>query len=225
MSSISIIIPCFNQQKYLQDAINSIFRQKLDDYEIIIVDDGSMEIEQNIYSELSANPNIFIYQQNHQGAGAARNFGVKKAKKDFLAFLDADDIWFEHKIKWQLEILKQDKADMVFGYVEQFVSPEYITTELVDFPIKNRIMEGICPSSLLMRREQFLKVGLFHSQLKLGEFIAWYLKAKKYGLISYTVEKVLVGRRIHKNNTSYLNQKHRLDYLKLIHHHLQGDVI
>lgn len=223
MASVSIIIPYYNQSFYLLEAIDSVLNQSLKDFEIIVIDDGSTDDPAGLYEKLENNTNIFLYKQNNQGAAAARNLGVNKATKEYLAFLDADDLWFADKIKTQLKALNQTQADMIFTRIEQFISPDLMTESLAKLAIKNKVIEGLCPSTMLIKNDIFHKIGYFNPKLHLGEFIAWYLKSKILHLKPYVMPQTLARRRIHKNNTSYRNQSHRNDYLKIFHQHFQEE--
>ncbi len=215
MPSLSVIIPCYNQGQYLVEAIESIFKQNVKDLQIIIVDDGSIDETNSILNMLENKLYIECYQQQNQGAAAARNFGIQKANMEYIAFLDADDLWQPQKIQTQFDALETGE-EIIFTGISQFISPELMSKKLKDIQIKNKILPGICPSTYLSRAETFARVGSFNEKLKLGEFIAWYLKAKSLNIRSIVLDAVLAQRRIHKNNTSHLNKEHRGDYLKII---------
>lgn len=225
MPSISVIIPCFNQSVYLFNAIESVFMQNMAEFEIIIVDDGSTDASEAFYKELENSRYLSLYRQDNLGAAAARNLGISKATKDYIAFLDADDVWLPHKIELQLAAFRHPTVDMVFTHIEQFISPELMTEALRNKPIKNQLLPGICPSTMLIKHQALKRVGQFNEQLKLGEFIAWYLSSKMHRLESCVLDEVLVRRRIHKNNTSYRNKANRSDYLAIMHQHLKGETV
>ena len=86
----SVIIPLYNKEKYIEKTIKSVLNQLFNDFEIIIVDDGSSDKSLNIVSEFNS-PKIKIIKQSNKGAGAARNLGIYHAKADYIALLDADD--------------------------------------------------------------------------------------------------------------------------------------
>ncbi len=120
---ISVIIPVFNTEKYLAKAIESVLSQTLKPNEIIVVDDGSTDKSIEVARQFE--PPVRIISQANKGVGSARNVGTQAASCDFLAFLDADDFWTENKLEIQLSYLENNpKTDMIFGYVEQFISPE-----------------------------------------------------------------------------------------------------
>ena len=92
----SIIIPAFNVESYIHECINSIINQEIDfnDYEIIIVDDGSTDNSANIAKEFVNNhPTVKYFYKNNGGLSSARNYGIKKASGDYIIFLDSDDFW------------------------------------------------------------------------------------------------------------------------------------
>ena len=91
---ISVIIPLYNKETTIAKTLSSIFMQEYNDYEIVIVDDGSTDNGLDIVQALQSEK-ISIYCQSNKGPSAARNLGVRKAKGDWIVFMDADD-WFEH---------------------------------------------------------------------------------------------------------------------------------
>lgn len=107
MPRISVIIPCFNQGQYIDEAVDSVLSQTLQDFEIIIIDDGSTDkftIEKlSNYSKL----NTRVIHTENRGLSAARNLGFREAKGDFLQFLDADDTIEALKFEEQLNVFEQ----------------------------------------------------------------------------------------------------------------------
>ena len=99
MPTVSVIIPAFNSARFIGEAIGSVLSQTRPAEEIIVVDDGSTDSTRDIVQAL---PVKYVYQKN-AGPSAARNAGIRAAAGDFLAFLDADDIWLPHKLAVQLQ--------------------------------------------------------------------------------------------------------------------------
>ena len=92
--NLSIIIPIYNKAEYISECLNGVFAQTLKDIEIICIDDGSTDGSAEIISEFAENDErIRLIKQNNRGAGAARNAGIKVAKGEYIAFLDADDYY------------------------------------------------------------------------------------------------------------------------------------
>lgn len=114
---VSIIIPCFNTEKYISEAIASALNQTYPNIEVIVVDDGSTDRSLEIIQSFG---DRLIYEQiNHQGACAARNRGLQLSKGKYIQFLDADDLLLSNKIETQLPLLESNQADLVFcnGYL------------------------------------------------------------------------------------------------------------
>jgi glycosyltransferase involved in cell wall biosynthesis len=98
---VSIVIPVFNGERFIRAAIESALTQTFTDFEIIVVDDGSVDQTATIVRQFS--DRIVYYRQENRGAGPARNLGVSRATGEWIAFLDADDVWYPHKLAVQLE--------------------------------------------------------------------------------------------------------------------------
>ena len=93
MIKVSVVMPVYNAEDYLEETLDSILNQTLEDFELICVDDGSSDNSLNILNTFSKNDNrIKIFKQNHKGAGAARNFGLSKCNGQYVSFIDSDDL-------------------------------------------------------------------------------------------------------------------------------------
>lgn len=115
------IIIFLNAQKFIEEAIQSVFAQTYDNWELLLVDDGSTDESTEIaqrYAEKYPEKVRYLDRENHQNLGisAARNLGIANAKGEYIAFLDADDIWLPNKLEQQLAILEaQPEATMLYG--------------------------------------------------------------------------------------------------------------
>ncbi len=204
---VSVIIPAFNAERYFGDAITSVVQQSVDSPEIIVVDDGSTDHTARVAQRFA--PEVRFHTQPNAGAGAARNAGVQLAQGQFLSFLDADDLWEKDKLERQLSHFKQNAdLDMVFGHVEQFISPELLDRLNPQNPALTDAMPGLYAGSMLIKREQFFRVGLFQEDLEIGEFIDWYGRAQDLGLKTFVLPQVVTKRRIHKTNQMRTKQEH-----------------
>lgn len=211
---ISVIIPVYNGERYLAEALDSVLAQKYDKMEMIVVDDGSTDGTSKIAHSYK---DVMYLRQSRQGAAAARNNGVMQARGEFLAFLDADDLWMPDKTKKQISVLRADaQLDMVFGHVEQFYSPELEALLKNKIKIVQTVMPGYIPGAMLIKKETFLNVGLFNPDLKLGEFIDWYLRAQHSGLKDSMLPDIVLKRRIHDANTGIRERDSRKDYLRAL---------
>ena len=202
---VSVVIPMYNAEEYIEEAIASVRAQTHKPYEVIAVDDGSTDKSAAIAERLGA----ICIRGTHTGAGAARNTGVERASGKFLAFLDADDLWTPEKTERQLDLLLHEpEVDMVFGHVQQFTEND--PTCISD------ISAGYVPGTLLIRREQFLRVGPFSAQWTVGEFIDWYARATEFGLVSRLIPDTVLKRRIHDTNLGVRERSSQTDYARVI---------
>lgn len=212
---ISVIIPALNAEKYLAEAIGSVSNQTYKPIEIIIVDDGSEDATVEVAARF--NPDARYLHQKNAGAAAARNSGVKMARGDLLAFLDADDVWLDHKLSRQYEILNGSREiEMVFGFVQQFISPDLPVDEEQKMVADTDPMPGYTFGTVLIRREAFLNVGYISEEWKAGEFIDWYLRARERGLSEALLRDVVMKRRIHSRNMMRGSRDLRTDYLRIL---------
>src|SRR5205814_6631728 len=128
---VSVIIPAFNAQQFIAAAIQSVIHQTLQHFEVIIVNDGSTDSTASIVASFCENdPRIRLITQPNGKLPKARNTGLDAASGEFVAFLDADDIWQPTKLEKQLQIWRQTKADVVFSDAFHFPRSEEHTSEL-----------------------------------------------------------------------------------------------
>lgn len=121
MPVISVIIPAYNAERYLEKSLESVLNQTYKDFEIIIVNDGSTDATDRIARNFVAEyPDVIQYfQQSNRGVGAARNTGIAHAKGQYLAFLDADDRWLPQKLQVQIDFMKRN-PEYGFSYSDVF---------------------------------------------------------------------------------------------------------
>ena len=117
MPKISIIIPVYNLQNYIKETINSILNQTFDDFELIVVDDGS---DDNSIKILEKYPQVSLFKLKHIGAGSARNFAINKAKGDYILFLDGDDIFDKNFLYLMYKKITENNSDCVICSSREF---------------------------------------------------------------------------------------------------------
>jgi glycosyltransferase involved in cell wall biosynthesis len=213
---ISVIIAAYNAETYLGEALESILNQQLPPSEIIVVDDGSADRTAELIKRCF--PTIKYFFQENTGFPTACNLGVKAAKGEYLAFLDADDIWSANKLYLQnLALIQYPDADMIFGMVQQFLSPDLSENEKEKIYFNSEPMPGNVLGTLFLRRELFIKTGLFAANLKVGAFIEWYSRCLNNGLKSLMIPEVVMHRRLHTFNISRTNKELLYkNYLKIV---------
>ena len=202
---ISVIIPVFNGEKYLSEAIESILSQTYEYIELIVIDDGSTDKSRDIALSY---PNVKYFYQENKGVPAAKNLGIKEATSEYISFLDADDIWLPNKLLMQMKVLNDDPSiDIVTGYVEQFISPEVDPLIKKKYASKTEPIRGYISGAILVRRCIFEKAGLFPEDDQIGETIRWFssILAKDFNI--YVLPDIVTRRRIHGNNMSIKSKK------------------
>jgi glycosyltransferase involved in cell wall biosynthesis len=214
---VSVIIPAYNAERYLAEAVESVRRQRHEALEIIVVDDGSTDGTLEVAARLSG---VRCVRQANLGAAAARNAGIIEARGDFLAFLDADDLWSDGKLSAQLAVLRDDPTiQLVAGRVEEFYAED--TQHIAEREEHNWGDRAYTIGALMLRRSDFSKVGLFNPRLRFGEFMDWRSRALELGLCELVLDHVVLRRRIHNQNTTRLAQDHKSHYLAAIRAHLR----
>lgn len=122
MATISIVVPVYNAAKYIEQTVSMVQKQTYTDWELILVEDCSKDesrkVLQNLENSLRDSRICVIYKEKNEGAAKARNTGVMAATGEYLAFLDADDIWKETKLEKELAFMKQKDAAFVFTSYE-----------------------------------------------------------------------------------------------------------
>ena len=214
---VSVILPVYNGETYLAEALQSVFAQDYDPLEVIVLDDGSTDGSAEIAK--SFGDRVRYHYQPNQGLGVstARNKGVELAQGALLSFIDADDVWVPEKTSRQVAVLETDSTiDMVFGTVQQFYSPEMAEELKSQVRFAQETMPGYLAGTLLISREAFARVGPFATTFRVGEFIDWYVKARECGLRERLLSDVLLKRRIHADNMGIRDRVHQKDYLHVL---------
>lgn len=214
-SLVSVIIPVYNCERYLSEAIESVLSQAYNFIEIIIIDDGSTDGSAQVAKRFGGRVRYFF--QANGGIAAARNRGVELAQGSFLAFLDADDVWIENKIAMQMEAFAGDNTlDAVFGHVVQFVSPDLERVKREKLFCPTEPIAGYVAYAMVIKRESFLRVGMFSTDWQFAEFIDWYAKAVEKRLKSHMLPDIVARRRLHGNNTTIRERSSQGDYVRAL---------
>jgi len=199
---VSCIIPAFNAEPFVRQAIDSALGQTLAPCEVIVVDDESTDGTAATVAALP--PPVRLLRQAHAGHRAARNLAVAAATGELLAFLDADDIWEPDKIERQVALLRSSPpATAVFAHAQNFWSGgleaqgERLRNEWIAQPFA-----ALFPSTMLVPRALFVDVGGFDVTGTHGEVADWLERAKAAGTTVVVHPATLVRRRIHPTNMS-----------------------
>jgi glycosyltransferase involved in cell wall biosynthesis len=203
---VSVIIPVFNGERYVADAIASVLAQRHHALEVIVVDDGSTDASADVVRRI-VDARCRLVRQTSSGAAAARNRGISESTGTLLAFLDADDVWTPDKLERQLHALTAEpEIDMVFGHYVTFSGGHDA----------GDARPGYSLGTMLVRRESFLKVGPLSTAWRVGEFIDWYARAEEAGLRHAMLPDVLLRRRAHDDNLTARQRHAAVDYARIV---------
>jgi glycosyltransferase involved in cell wall biosynthesis len=172
MSTVSIVIPAYNAMKYLPETVSTVFQQTFQDYDAIIVNDGSTDDIESWIANLN-HPKIKLISQDNQGLSGARNTGIQNAKGDYVALLDADDLWHPTKLEKQVQLLDQfPEVGLVYTWTALIDESGQPTGRFFDAEDEGKVWKKLiefnvvgCGSVPLIRRTCFDKVGLFDRNL------------------------------------------------------------
>lgn len=203
---VSVIIPCFNAEKYIAQTIESVLSQTYTKIEIIAIDDGSTDLTVNILNSFLPKITVFQHEDGlNYGQASALNLGIEISNGEYIAFLDADDIFYPKKIERQVEALKANsKTDLVYTnghainykgqilcklFKENFIEENIIGRMLLDCYIS-----AGC-SSILVRRSLLDKVGVFNQQIRFAKDHDMWIRMSEVGRFHYLSECLMAYRR------------------------------
>jgi glycosyltransferase involved in cell wall biosynthesis len=199
-SLISCIIPVYNGERFLSESLESIFGQTYNPLQVIVVDDGSTDRTAEIARSYGSR--LLLLQQPNRGSAAAKNRGISAAEGEYIAFLDADDVWYPEKLARQIARLrKRNHIDLCFTRFEHFWMPELAHEEQRhgNSPL-SQPQAAWSIGTLLTRRSIFDNFGLFDDGLRGNENMIWFLRAAGQGAVIEVLTDVLMRRRFHSAN-------------------------
>jgi teichuronic acid biosynthesis glycosyltransferase TuaG len=204
---VSVIIPVYNVEKYIDKTLQSVFAQTYKKIEIVLVDDRSSDRSAEIINKYQKkHPEIIYYlQPNNMGAGYARNKALELAKGQYVAFLDADDVWKPEKIEKQLKLLKKKRGSFCFTAIEMIDGDDRV--------IKGkRKVKSIIDYSFLLSNTMIPTSGVLVDRIVKGDFrmhirrggqdYATWLRLLRDGTKAYGIDEALVGYRIDGDSLS-----------------------
>ena len=195
---ISVVIPAYNSQEFLAEAVQSVRAQGYPNIEIIVVDDGSTDRTAEIAKSLG--PDVQYHYQENQGPSAARNTGIVAAKGDFIAFLDSDDLYPSDKFAIQLNTFANDPSlEVVTGRI-QYVSLDGAEDNPIDFESDDQTIIHVHLGSMLTRRSVFENVGLFDTSLRFSEDVEWWMRVREKKTRFVVLPDITLQYRLHGTN-------------------------
>lgn len=203
---VSVIIPAYRAARYISDALESVFGQTFQDFEVIVINDGSPDTPE---LEAALEPyagRLRYLKQPNRGVSAARNSGIRNSRGELLAFLDSDDLWLPQYLQVQVQFLDENSRAVaaipdVLRFGELVGKPNVRTMlkpgtkNLLTFEEMLR-REGGVNVSMVVRRSRAIEAGLFDEQLRVGEDIEFCMRiCFPHSAIGYTRQVLLKYRR------------------------------
>lgn len=199
----SCIVPAFNAEHYIGDAIESILRQTCPPSEVLVVDDGSTDGTATVVESFGAS--VILLRRPHRGGAAAKNAALEIARGPYIAFLDADDVWVRDKLARQLARYgAQPSIDLCFTAYDNFWIPE-LAEEAKQYRERKLSLTstGWSLSTLLTRLSSFDRFGRFaEAETENYHNLLWALGAAAQGAVVDVLPEVLMHRRLHHSNVS-----------------------
>lgn len=212
---VSVILPTYNRAAFIAESVQSVLQQTYSDLELIIVDDGSDDETESIIKSI-ADKRIYYYKLPHTGhIGKVKNFALQKAKREYIAYMDSDDIWIKNKLEKQLPLFKENPSigysitDMAIFKDKNILKPYcYSFQNIIEYKnvfnlIKKNAFVIFTPTIVAKRKcldyigpfDEMMPTGVYHYSVRL----AHYFDA---GIIY----EPLLLRRLHNSNTNELMQ-------------------
>ena len=217
---ISVVMAVFNAERYLREAIVSILNQTIENFELVVVNDGSTDNSRKIIESINDNRIIAINQEN-AGVAKASNIGVEQSNGYLIARLDSDDISLPNRLEKQYYFLKNNNEYIAVGSSAEIIDSEdnYLYTSIkkqTNDDLKNDLPKSpFINSSVMFRKETFFKAGKYCENLPIGEDKVLFNRMAKFGkfynfiepLIKYRMSPYSISLR--KNIGSRISEIHR----------------
>ena len=209
MPKVSVIIPTYNRRSMLKEAVDSVLAQDFEDFELIVVDDGSTDGTADEIKNYGGRVKLFQPKEN-RGVSASRNSGILQAKGKYIGFLDSDDLWVKGKLKIQVAFLDENPhyplcyTDEIWVRKGKRVNPMLKHSKYSGWILEKCLpLCIISPSSAMMRKALFSKVGLFDEALPVCEDYDFWLRISARFPIFFIDRKLIIKRGGHSDQLSH----------------------
>lgn len=212
---ISVVMPCFNSEKYLREALQSYLANAFAGVELVVVDDGSTDRSVQIAKETV--PDCVLIQQQHQGPAPARNRGLEAARGEFVTFLDSDDLWPEGTLARLLESQRSSSARIAQGMVETFACGE--VAPAMRARLKDEPFYSVSLGSALFYREDLRELNGFDETLAFGEDTDLWIRCWEKGIEKTLLPEVTLCYRLHDANMTIQSASDPRTLLRVMKRH------
>jgi glycosyltransferase involved in cell wall biosynthesis len=209
MPKVSIIIPTYNRRSMVKEAVDSVLAQDFEDFELMVVDDGSTDGTADEIKKYGGRVKLLQHKEN-RGVSASRNSGILQAKGKYIGFLDSDDLWVKGKLKIQVAFLDENPhyplcyTDEIWVRKGKRVNPMLKHAKYSGWILEKCLpLCIISPSSAMMRKALFSKVGLFDEALPVCEDYDFWLRVSARFPIFFIDRKLIIKRGGHPDQLSH----------------------
>lgn len=224
---VSIIIPNYNNERFIKECIESVINQTYQNIEIIVVDDESTDGSIRIINELQKEYNILLFQQKHSNAAIARNYGIKNAKGKFLLFLDSDDVLYENAIEVLVTTITKNDSDLAIGDDDIIDSNGVILKRNVGKVNIEKLKEckdvrefafvSPAPSTKLFKKEIVDKYNIEFGDVMIAQDLNFYIKYLScINNVSVIYDSVYKYRKNEKGMSLSINNTKMFDIVRSI---------
>lgn len=223
---VSIIMPAYNAERFIESAICSVQRQTLSDWELIVLDDGSKDSTCSIVERLAEEDQRIVFVRNEANMGVAktRNRGLDRCNGEYVALLDSDDVWHPEKLEEQLAALKRNNADMAYcsyaivNATGEKVKRDYIVPEIIK--LSDLIKENVIGCSTILMTRRIASEYRFETDFYHEDYVLW-LQLLQDGYKAVGCTRVLVDWRYIENSRSFDKRKSAGNRWKIYRGYLQ----
>ena len=225
---ISIVIPLYNKEKAIVGTLDSVLAQTYTDYEILVVDDGSTDESRGVvekYIIIHQSAPITLIRKENGGVCSARNKGIREAKGEYIALLDADDLWDKEYLAEQVKMIRDFPNAVMWGINFAEMSNGKLVRELATglpkgfrgyvehyFQMPGRVSDLFCSSSVIIRKKVFEEVGCFDERIKYAEDDDMWWRVIAVHPVAF-FDRYLVFYQFDAENRALKRKRHLKDYL------------
>lgn len=205
---VSIIIPAYNCERYIGETLESVMRQTVHDFEIVIVDDGATDNQKKVIDRfMEKDSRIKYIYQDHQGVSSARNNGFRNSRGKFIAFLDADDVWLPENLEVKLEKFRKENIGLVHSDA-RIINACSQEGDKILCGMEGELLDSLLlwsgtqipgPSSILLKREVIDTVGVFDENLSTAADKEFFFRVAARFRIG-RVRQITWKYRLHNDN-------------------------
>ncbi|MCC5914258.1 MAG: glycosyltransferase family 2 protein [Balneolaceae bacterium] len=226
MPDISVIIPTYNHEEFIEETLESVFRQTFKNFEVIVVNDGSPDQTSKRLEPYIKKGEIRYFEKENGGQADARNFGLAEAKGRAIAFLDDDDIWPEDKLAWQYDTLYSTTHIAVGGdcgyLIDSKFTPPQTTGETSEIDFE-RLFNGnpfVSPGQVLISADALKEIGGFDTEIWGADDLDLWMRLSQHGTILKVSRNALWYRK-HSLNASHDRNRMLINSEKVIKKNLK----